>query len=107
MEVCEGERTPAEFPLPLPFPLPLAMPSKVLPDPAVGLVTEPMVLVRPESRSEPSPRALTKAIELPLPAASPLPALLLLPLLLPAALPLPLAFWNVVLAFVGSWDSLL
>lgn len=39
--------TPAELPLPFPFPLPLPMSLKELPEPAVGLVTEPMVLVMP------------------------------------------------------------
>jgi hypothetical protein len=43
--VVSGKRTPAEFPFPLPFPLPLPLSSKLLPDPAVGLVTEPRVPV--------------------------------------------------------------
>jgi hypothetical protein len=95
MKVGEVERTPAEFPLPLPFPLPLAISLKSLPEPAVGLVTEPMVLVTPESKSETPSRAFRREMELPLPATLLLPASLSFPLLLPAELSLPLPFWKI------------
>jgi hypothetical protein len=79
------------------------MSLKALPEPAVGLVTEPTVFSTSESTPErPSsperrsfmPRALRegKVTELPDPAVLSLPASLLLPLLFPAELSLPLLF---------------
>jgi hypothetical protein len=43
---------PAEFPLPLFWPLLLPLPEIKLSLPALGLVTEPTVLVRPPTRPE-------------------------------------------------------
>jgi hypothetical protein len=94
------------LPFPLPLPLPLAIPSKLLPEPAVGLVTEPIVFVMPPNRpvrgSARSFRMVGKVTVLPLPAELPLPALLSLPLPFPAELSLPFSFCEGTLVYASN-----